>query len=54
MKFTKPRKYMCPECGHQHYMNFWKWLCAPHMFDIWRWVKCPMCGRRNWVKKIKE
>lgn len=52
MKFI--RKYECPHCGNIYSVGFWKWLCAPHLFDIWRWMKCPACGKRDWVNKIKE
>jgi hypothetical protein len=48
------RNYKCPKCEHAYSVGFWKWLCAPHMFDIWRWMKCPACGKRSWIKKIKE
>ena len=34
--------------------NFWMWLHCPHFFDIWRYVKCPVCGRKSWVKRVKK
>lgn len=51
----KAKIYICPKCGHKFEVtSFWKWLAAPHLFDIWRWFKCPSCGKSSWIKKEKE
>ena len=51
----KAKHYICPKCGTPFEVtSFWKWLRVPKMFDIWRYIKCPHCGKRSWVRKIKE
>ena len=46
------RNYKCPKCEHAYSVGFWKWLLTPKLFDIWRWVKCPACGKRSWIKEV--
>jgi hypothetical protein len=31
-------------------MDFWDWMMAPHLFDIWRYSECPLCGKKSWNK----
>ena len=52
--FNKRNKFTCPKCGHTFTLTFWKWLMAPHLLDKWRYVKCPECGRRCWMKVVVE
>ena len=47
-------KFQCPRCTCDFEVwNFWKWLVCPHLFDIWRYVKCPLCRKRSWMKREK-
>jgi rRNA maturation protein Nop10 len=49
------RKYKCPKCGNiTEIKSFWRWSITPHMWNIWRHVKCSHCGKKTWVKKMKE
>jgi transcription elongation factor Elf1 len=53
--FEKRNTFECPNCGHIFTINsFWKWLLRPHLFDIWRFIKCPFCGEWHWMKRIRE
>ncbi len=50
----KPKYYNCPKCAGTHMVtNFWRWLLAPKLFDIWRWNKCPWCGKYSWMRRSK-
>ena len=49
--FTKRNKFTCPKCGHHFEVSsFWDWLAAPHVFDKFRYVKCPKCKEKCWMK----
>lgn len=52
--FEKRNKFTCPNCGKSFRTTFWKWLSCPHLFDIWRYIKCPGCGKRSWMKRVKN
>ena len=53
--FLKRNKFQCPHClADFEVSNFWMWLHCPHLFDIWRYVKCPVCGKRSWMKRVKK
>ena len=47
--------YMCADCKHIWTQNFWQWLLTIMHFDITRhrYVKCPRCGVRHWLKAEK-
>ena len=47
--------YKCAECKHVWTINFWQWLITTMKFDITyhRYVKCPRCGAKHWLKAIK-
>lgn len=51
----KLNKFTCPNCGHTFEItNLMKWIACPHFFDIWRSIKCPECGVRSWMKRVKK
>lgn len=52
--FKKRNEFICPKCEHPiKIYSFWKWLFMPHLFDTWRYVKCPVCCERSWMKSIE-
>ena len=51
--FNKRNQFICPKCGHPiKIYSFWKWLFMPHLFDTWRYIKCPVCSERSWMKRV--
>lgn len=49
--YKKRNKVKCPICGHSfNFKLFLTWLMAPHLFDRYRFWKCPKCGVRTWMK----
>jgi DNA-directed RNA polymerase subunit RPC12/RpoP len=50
--FEKRRKFKCPYCSADIELGLWEWLKCPHFFDIWRYVKCPVCEIRLWMKRV--
>lgn len=53
--YKKRRAFVCPNCNSGLvFMSFWKWLFRPHLFDIWRYIKCPNCGKRSWIKRREK
>lgn len=48
--------YQCAECKHCFELNWWQWLIATMKFDIThhRYVKCPRCGAKHWLKAKKK
>lgn len=52
--FEKRNKFVCPMCGYYFEIsNFWKWLGCIKLFDTWRYVKCPQCKKKSWMKRVK-
>ena len=52
--FDNRNKFICPSCGYFiKYNSFWAWVSRPHMFDEWRFIKCPKCKKRSWMRRIK-
>ena len=53
--YENTRRYTCDLCGKDFCYSFWKWLFTPMKFDItrYRYVKCPNCGKRHWLKAKK-
>ena len=52
----KEVKVICPKCGNQTiYKNWFNWILHTpfHWFGKRRHT-CPHCGKKSWVKKIKE
>ena len=54
------RKLVCPKCGHEWKMNYWKWVfTAPFhcvSFRTWRdtrKTKCPGCKQKSWITSEK-
>lgn len=47
--------FHCPECKHMWQLTFWQWLLTLVHNDITRhrYVKCPRCGARHWLKAEK-
>lgn len=53
--FEKRNKFQCPKCRHTFEMtNIWSWLARPHIFDVWRRIKCPNCGKTTWMRKVDK
>lgn len=44
--------FQCVECKHIWTLNFWQWLGTfiHNDFTRYRYVKCPRCGARHWLK----
>lgn len=51
--FMKRNKFQCSHCLADIELEFLEWLFCPHLFDIWRYVKCPICGKKSWMKRVK-
>lgn len=47
------KKFKCKHCEHVRDVSFWKELFSFHLFGIKVYVKCPNCGKRSWMKKVK-
>ena len=43
--------YECAECGHRYVPSFKSVNLAMHMGRT-RYMKCPVCGKRSWQKKV--
>ncbi len=43
--------YECAECGHRHVPSFAAVTFAMHV-NRTRYLKCPVCGKRSWQKKV--
>jgi transcriptional regulator with XRE-family HTH domain/DNA-directed RNA polymerase subunit RPC12/RpoP len=43
--------YQCAKCGHKHIPKYGNVFMAMHMGRT-RYMKCPVCGRRSWQKKV--
>lgn len=43
--------YECAECGHRYMPSFAAVTFAMHM-NRTRYLKCPVCGKRSWQKKV--
>ena len=53
--YKKNSTVQCLFCGHEfRFMSFFAWFIAPHLFDKYRFWKCPKCGVRTWKKVRKE
>ena len=51
--FNKRNQFICPKCEHPiKIYSFWKWLFMPHLFDTWRYIRCPVCCERSWMKRV--
>ncbi len=52
--YKNTTQFHCAECDHEFTIGFWKWLYTMK-FDIsrHRYVKCPQCGVRHWLKAKK-
>lgn len=48
------QQFTCKHCGHTFTPKLWRWLCAMHLFDIWRYFKCDNCGKRSWMKRERK
>lgn len=51
---TKRRIFECPKCRQIYEVSFWKWLWAMHLFDIWRYMRCPNCNKFGWARRKKD
>ena len=46
--------FQCAECRHIWKLNIWQWLWTMKFdFIRTRYVKCPHCGARHWLKAEK-
>lgn len=53
--FEKRNTFICPMCGHKIvYHSIWDWLACPHWLDEYRWIKCPECKTRYWMKRVEK
>ncbi len=43
--------YACAECGHRYVPTFSAVMFAMHV-NRTRYLKCPVCGKRSWQKKV--
>ena len=49
------RIFVCPHCGYEFTIhNFWIWLLRPHLFDKWRYNRCPDCKTWRWMKGFEK
>ena len=53
--FENTRHFTCAECNHEFTLTFWQWLITTMKVDFvrYRYVKCPNCGVRHWLKAKK-
>lgn len=53
--YANTTTFQCVECKHIWELNFFQWLITTTKFDITRhrYVKCPRCGARHWLKAEK-
>lgn len=53
--FENHKFFICPICGYEFILGFWKRLLAPQM-EMWkyRYVKCPRCGEKHWLQARRE
>jgi predicted RNA-binding Zn-ribbon protein involved in translation (DUF1610 family) len=47
-------KFKCPKCEKEFEINYFKWIFTAlfHWFSK-RKTKCPHCGEKSWVSRIK-
>ena len=47
--------YRCAECKHIFKLSLWQWLFTTMKVDFvrYRYVKCPRCGAKHWLKAEK-
>ena len=48
--------FRCAECNYVWTHNIWQWLLTlvyNNNISRHRYVKCPRCGARHWLKAIK-
>uniref|UniRef100_I5AWJ5 Putative transcriptional regulator n=1 Tax=Eubacterium cellulosolvens (strain ATCC 43171 / JCM 9499 / 6) TaxID=633697 RepID=I5AWJ5_EUBC6 len=43
--------YECQECHHKHIPTYWQTNLAMHVGRT-RYMKCPVCGKWSWQKKV--
>lgn len=50
--YENTRYYECAECNREFTLTFWQWFLATMKVDFarYRFVKCPHCGARHWLK----
>ena len=65
MKNKRIVKVVCPECKEEiFFKNYWHWVWKTPFHWLWwhndikricdyRLIKCPMCGKKNWVRRSK-
>ena len=54
--FNNKRYVQCVNCKYIWRIKFWQWLCLAPQIDNWnyRYVKCPRCGARHWLRAEGE
>lgn len=53
--YEKRNMFECPTCSCTfELISFWFWLSRPHFLDKWRYLKCPLCGKRHWMRYLKK
>lgn len=48
---SQVNSYVCPKCKYKFSINFLKDLISPNGLKYGKYLKCPKCGRRGWVKE---
>ena len=43
--------YVCRKCGHRHIPQYGSVFFAMHISRT-RYMRCPVCGKRSWQKKV--
>jgi DNA-directed RNA polymerase subunit RPC12/RpoP len=53
--YENTRHFQCSECKYIFTLTFWQWLFTTMKIDFirYRYVKCPRCGARHWLKAKK-
>ena len=53
--YANTSTFQCAECKHIWKLNIWQWLWTMKFdFVRYRYVKCPRCRVRHWLKAEKR
>ena len=48
------RTYQCNHCLADRDISLWEEVWRPHLFSKLVYMKCPVCGRRSWMRRIED
>lgn len=51
-RISKNYYFVCPHCGNKFKASTKKLMLTPHVMDEIN-LKCPKCGKKNYMKMIK-